>query len=677
MASLNTLRTRFGIVLSIVIAFALLAFVLSLKTEMGFSGNDPKIGEMGGDKIKYSEYIDEYDRIKARSGASEGDAQQAEMLSNAAWQGLIAKHVMIPGFDAAGITVSEAERLSMISGEHPSQALYSVFADPRTGVYDVAGITEFLSQAETNVQAQRAWSSLNAQALLERRLGKYLGLVRGGAYANSLETTQGVKGANATFTGRLAGRKYTTLPDSLFTVSPSEIKAYYRAHKERFKETPSRTVSYVLFDVRPSDDDKLALEKQVREVADQFAAVTDLRAFVRGNRNGEIADRYIPQTQLADDEAEMFLAGKMYGPVLKNDRWVMGRVLDLKSVPDSLGIRHIVLPYTQEKLADSLLTALRGGADFAQTAAQYSVYDATAANGGEVGVLPFSAFTGEFAEALAGAKRGDILKIASGDAIQLMQVYRADKPTQHLRIARITYPVEASAETRRKLHNDAGTFMVNAKGSVESFNEAASAANLIPRTVTLAQNETRLRNLLDSHEVVRWANNADKGDVSEIFSINGNYVVAILTGIDDSKYMTLKEATPQIRTLLLRDKKHDRIVKELAGTTLDEQARSLDSELTEFDGLNYAAYYIDRVGVEPRVIGAITSTTEEGVLSAPVKGSLGTYVFVVDRIATEEKQTPEAEKVRAQAMLENSMQQWVLPVVEQMADIEDLRPTYF
>ena len=50
-------------------------------------------------------------------------------------------------------------------------------------------------------------------------------------------------------------------------------------------------------------------------------------------------------------------------------------------------------------LADSLLTVLKGGADFAQVAAQYSVYDATAANGGEVGVMPFSAFSGEFAAA--------------------------------------------------------------------------------------------------------------------------------------------------------------------------------------------------------------------------------------------------------------------------------------
>ncbi len=71
MASLNTLRTRFGIVLSVIIALALLAFILSLKTEMGFSGQDPKVGVIAGEKINYSEYYEEYERVKAQSGAQE------------------------------------------------------------------------------------------------------------------------------------------------------------------------------------------------------------------------------------------------------------------------------------------------------------------------------------------------------------------------------------------------------------------------------------------------------------------------------------------------------------------------------------------------------------------------------------------------------------------------------
>ena len=86
MASLNTLRTKFGIVLSIVIAGALLAFILSLKTEMGFSGNDPRVGVIDGEKINYSEYYNQYEQVKAQSGAQESNEQQSAMLANAAWQ---------------------------------------------------------------------------------------------------------------------------------------------------------------------------------------------------------------------------------------------------------------------------------------------------------------------------------------------------------------------------------------------------------------------------------------------------------------------------------------------------------------------------------------------------------------------------------------------------------------
>ena len=89
MASLNTLRTKFGIVLSVIIAFALLAFILSLKTDLGFSGNDPKVGVMDGDKIRYSEYLDAYNAVREQSGATEADDRQADMLSGAAWQTLV------------------------------------------------------------------------------------------------------------------------------------------------------------------------------------------------------------------------------------------------------------------------------------------------------------------------------------------------------------------------------------------------------------------------------------------------------------------------------------------------------------------------------------------------------------------------------------------------------------
>ena len=676
MASLNTLRTKFGVVLSIIIALALLAFILSLKTEMGFSGNDPRVGVIDGEKINYSEYYDRYEQIKAQNNVQESDEQQSAMLANAVWQSLIADHVLTPGFGRMGLRVTEPERLAMVSGQQPSQAFYSAFADPRTGQYNVEAVNQFLAQAESNPQAAQMWAQLNEQACLERELQKFYGLVKGGVYVNALEIAQGVKGANETFSGKWAGKKYSAVPDSLIAVSSSDLKSYYNSHKDQFKQTPSRTLSYVVFEVSPTDDDLLALENKAAEVGKEFAAAEEVRAFVRANRNGRIAESYVTASQLSDEEAKALMDGKMYGPVLKNNEWTMARVLDAKMAPDSVGIRHIVLPYTEETLADSLLTALRKGGDFAAAAAQYSVYDATAANGGEVGVLPFSAFTGEFAEALAGAKKGDIVKIASGDAIQLMQVYRADKPTKHIQVASITYPVEASADTRRDIHNQAGSFMVNAKGSSEAFADAASTAAVTPRVARLAQGDRTIRGLEDSRDVARWAYGAEVGDVSEIFTVGKDYVIAMLTEVDDNDYAPLEKVAAQVRSQVLRDKKYDYIVKELSGATLAEQASSLGSEVGDFSGVTFGSFYIDGVGVEPRLVGAIAAS-EKGALSAPVKGMSGVYVFQVEDVQTADKQTAEAEKVRAQATAESMAQQFAMQAVQQMAKIQDLRGKYF
>ena len=115
----------------------------------------------------------------------------------------------------------------------------------------------------------------------------------------------------------------------------------------------------------------------------------------------------------------------------------------------------------------------------------------------------------------------------------------------------------------------------------------------------------------------------------------------------------------------------------LPSRSLDEQAASLGSEVADFDGVTFGAFYVNGPGVEPRLVGAIASTTEKGVLSAPVKGMSGVYVFQVDDIQTSDKQTAEGEKVRAQAMAESMAQQFSVQAIQQMAKIQDLRGEYF
>ena len=80
------------------------------------------------------------------------------------------------------------------------------------------------------------------------------------------------------------------------------------------------------------------------------------------------------------------------------------------------------------------------------------------------------------------------------------------------------------------MHNQAGSFSVNAKGSADAFAEAASAAAITPRVATLTQGERTIRGLEDSREVARWAYGAKVGEMSKIFNVGDDYVIAILTG---------------------------------------------------------------------------------------------------------------------------------------------------
>jgi peptidyl-prolyl cis-trans isomerase D len=185
-----------------------------------------------------------------------------------------------------------------------------------------------------------------------------------------------------------------------------------------------------------------------------------------------------------------------------------------------------------------------------------------------------------------------------------------------------------------------------------------------------------IRGLEDSREVARWAYGAKEGDVSEIFTVGNDYVIAILTEIDDEEYTNINKVAASIRQQLLRDKKYDYITSQMTGATLEEIAEGFGSEVSDFSDVTYGAYYMAGPGLEPRLIGAI-STAEKDAVSAPVKGMSGVYVFQVTEVKDAATQTAEAEQVRAQAVQESMTAQYALQAVQQMAEIEDLRGKYF
>ena len=674
MASLNTLRTKFGAVLTVVIVLALLAFILSLGPEMGFFGsNDPTVGVIDGNKVGYMEYMKTYEGVKSANNSDESTEESAAALANATWQDLIAKHFFTPSFEDMGIAVSQQEHLAMLRGEYPSQVFYQAFADPQTGEYNVEAVAAFLSQISTTPESQAMWSYLNSQANFNRMMNKYAGLVKAGTYANALEVAHGLKVANESRNGRFVAVKYTSIPDSLINVSASDVKKYYEAHKDQYKKLPNRSLSYVVFDVAPTQEDMQAVELKAKNLGEEFAATEDARAFVRKNM-GQVAQTYAKITEEAE---AVMLNGKMYGPVLKSNEWVMSRALDVKMLPDSIGLSHIVVPATESALADSLYTVLKGGANFADVAAAHSVYAATAQNGGELGVMPFSSLTTDLVKEFADAKKGAVVKVAMGEIIQIFKVTRVDAKKKHALVGTITIPVEASSATRLNVHNAASILAVDGKGSLDNFETAAAAAAVTPRIARVAQGDRLLSSLENSREIVRWANGAKEGEISEIFNLGDAYVVAMLTAVDDTKYQPLDETRKlAIAQTLRRDKKYEMLKEKYAGKSLEEIAGAESAEIENFENVKYTDYTIGASTFEPAAAGAI-ALTEAGTMGQ-AKGNGAAVFFVVEEVNTDaEGRTAEEEKARLQTTNENMSIQYVMGAIQNMVEVEDLRGKYF
>ncbi|MBQ0079951.1 MAG: SurA N-terminal domain-containing protein [Alistipes sp.] len=677
MAGLNTLRTKFGVALSIIIGGALLAFVLSLKTEMGFSNNDPTVGVVNGDKIHYSEYLAMYDKMKSQFQGEAYSEEQAVRLQNGTWQSIIAQHLYLPDFSRLGIEVNNDERTAMIRGDRKSNVFSSLFTNAKTGQYDKESAYAFLQQVSSSQQAQLLWEFFSEQAVLDRAINKYMDLAKIGTYVSKLEVDNALATDEYAYTGRYVSRRYSSVPDSVITVTDADKKAYYNEHKQTYKQTPYREISYVEFPIDATQEDKDQLEASARKIAEGLFAAEDVRAYARDNRNVEIAQVFVPSSKLTTDEASAIAADKVYGPALVNNEWKAMRTIAQRRVPQTMKLQNLVLSYTDEKLADSLLLAAKGGADFTEMVKNYSKAQ-NAEDGGMLEEVTYASLNLEFADALQNVKKNQVVKVVYGNVIQLMKVLELGKVEKHYQVATMSVPVEASQATKRNVHTVASAFAVAAKGSLKNFQDAAKDKALSTRKANV-DNGARFIRGIDGNtiELIRWIGDAKVGDVSDIINIDGTYYVAVLTSIVKDEYKSIAEVDAQLRTAVLHDKKYEEIVKTFKGATLEEIAGTFSGKVEEFKDAKYSAYYIPGIGIEPRAIGAMAKA-EKGQVIVPIKGNTGVFAIVVDEVkAPEEAKTAEAEKVKLESQARDMAASRVIYSAQQMAEIEDNTAKYF
>lgn len=684
MASLNTLRTKGGVIVSVVIGVALLAFLVGDLFSSGSSmlnSRKMRVGEIAGTNIGYVEYTeatDKYEVIaRAMSNGESLDTEGYEMVRQMAWESLINEYAYRPGFEKLGLVASEAEQVDMVNGVYMSPVLTQSFTNPQTGAYDPTFLQGFVAraQADQSGQTMTLWNYMKEQMRQERVLAKYTALISNALFINDLETATDAERSKDAYDVRIVCKPYSSVADSTVSVSAAEISAYYNAHKNLYKREASRDIEYVVFDLTPSEKDFTDAAKYIAQIAEEFEASDAPMQYAMLNSQVRPVNRYMKRSEVSPAIAESVFgnAGAVYGPELEYNTYVVARQADAKMIPDTVTAKGIILAPTDKAVADSIVTAIKGGADFGELAMKYSLDQNSAQNGGLMGDLDPTMFPEEFIDPIVAAKINEPF-VVNSSYIYLMQITRKTAPTLKAQIAEIRYEVEPSSATQTAAYNEVSQFYTKAAGSYDKFEAAANEAVVSKRVARISSSDKNVTGLGESRELVRWAFNADKGNVSSIMQLGGDYVVAVLTDAKEAGIATEKEMADQITALLSQRKKADAIIASVAGMSFDQITAKFEDEPVEAMGITFSTPYIQGVGREPKLAGAIAT----GKSASPVAGNAGVYAYeITGQTANEAAASQEDLKVRLEAMSAYRLQERAAQAMLEQTEIVDSRVKFF
>lgn len=345
MAVLEKIRVKFGVLITVLIAVALLSFIIDPNTLQSVSSSMSSkydVGEIDGKSISYTDFQADVERFttvhEVLTGSSAQNEEQQQGIRDAAWQSLIDKYLFIKNANKAGIYVGEEEAKDLIAGEHVSPFIAQFFTD-ENGVFQREAFLDFRDQcnADPSGRMKSVLNFMSETAINQQYYAKYLSLFTASNIQNALQLTQEIEQNNVTTNAEFVMIPFGFKQDSSIVVTDKEIKEYYNNHKKFFKQKASRDIEYVVFEVEPSEKDLTVANDFIVSRYDEFAAVaTDkMSNFLLANSDRRYDETYYKEGELnfiAPEVNDFVFNGKAkISPVLSHDNsFYVVRILDSK-----------------------------------------------------------------------------------------------------------------------------------------------------------------------------------------------------------------------------------------------------------------------------------------------------------------------------------------------------------
>jgi peptidyl-prolyl cis-trans isomerase D len=654
MAVLEKMRKRMGVFISIVIAIALLAFIVNpedLQRVAAMFSSKYDVGKIAGKSINQQEFskrVDYYNGIAKLTGQTGSSEEENERANNEAWNSFVADNVLIPACEKAGIKIGESEIEDMCGGVDISPVLRSeaAFMDDN-GLFSKDQFQHFIESIDGDETGQLAayWGYLENNMMQERMFTKYAAMIAKSTIANKLQVRREIAENNNSYDVDFVIAPLSYERDTTVKVSNEEIKKYYEQIRPALKKFETRDGEIVVLPIEPSEKDVKAAQEEMEKLYEEFRTLPDaeMKAFLTKNSDTPFNDLFFKSEDLREVSAILsdFAADKKAGDFLEtqhyDNQFVAAKILEVASRPDSVYLKYI--PVADEKTADSLIAVLKGGADFTALASQY----VQAQRGGEPGTLGwvtepivYANFPAAFMQSFT-AKSGDLFKVDAGGYYVITKVDQLTKPVRKVKVAVLSRNATASQETFSAVYAEAGKVLDAAQKNIDKMEDYAFKNNIevVPAN-GMVGGLKNIGSYDNMKEATRWMFDAKEGQISDIITVNNKYyVIAALKKIHPAGYASLEDMTPQVKEYLTVKKTVEHMADECKAkvgdaTDLEAVSEKLNTTVSSINDVTFSSLSSGQQ-LDPLFVGYIAKAGAEGNknIVGPVKGSLGVYYFQI------------------------------------------------
>ena len=687
MAVLEKIRVKLGILISILIAIALLSFIIdpnTLGSTLQSMSKENNVGQMNGKPVTYREYFTAVEQnsslMQALSGGNSNTEEAQAQVRDMTWNQFFNERVFFPKIKDAGFSVEDAEMVSLLQGDEPSP----IIAQQRMfigedGRFSPEAVKEFVSQMDLDESgvSRKYWDYLKDQVYAQQMYGKYLSALRNGATLNANEIERAVADGNTTKDVDFFIVPINFGVDTTLQISAAEVNKVYNDRRDIFTQKANRDIEYVVYEVVPSAEDIAATKAEFEEIYEQFKSADNLKNFVALNSDRRWDDTFYSKEEISR-RTPAFADYAFGAPAAASaidstaESFTAVRVADRKMMPDSVSFSYAIFPEAERAKADSLLAEVRkNGSSADLMPSGWMTLAAMASNGMDV--------FGEVFE----MKPGEV-RLLNIDQYQMLAVLKAEKATkakEKVKLAFLRKNINPSEDTYRDYQMKAADLADRSDGSYDKFAAVVKEEGLPVIPMQRVMIDTRRIGVIENaRSVVHWIfdRKTKKGSVSDVITVdNKYYVVAAVTETRKEGRVPLEEAKENILTELINQKKVEKLVAETmekisGGESLEVLAEKFNTTVSHREGVSFSS---PDMSMEPAFVGAVAAAPE-GKVVGPIKGQVGVYFFEVTNTASGEYYT-EADALNRNLQRQSVLMQQITDIISQDADVKDYRAKFY